>query len=98
MRRYGSMSTCRARATLPSPLTPNGSRHTSTAPQPGTSALFEWFIKPVVGRTTYADQAEAGAEIVMRTSLRWRIARPSRLVDAAATGRYRVEPGYVVPG
>jgi putative NADH-flavin reductase len=70
---------------------------TSTTPQPGGSALFEWFIKPVFGRTTYADQRRQ-EEIVMRSSLRWTIARPSRLVNAAATGTYRVEPGYVVPG
>jgi len=70
---------------------------TSTAPQPGSSAFFEWFIKPVFGRTTYADQRRQ-EEIVMRSSLRWTIARPTRLVDAAATRSYRVEPGYVVPG
>jgi hypothetical protein len=34
----------------------------------------------------------------MRSPLRWTIARPSRLVNAAATGSYRVEPGFVVPG
>jgi hypothetical protein len=34
----------------------------------------------------------------MRSPRRWTIARPGRLVNAAATGSYRVEPGYVVPG
>jgi hypothetical protein len=34
----------------------------------------------------------------MRSPLRWTIARPGRLVNAAATGRYRVQPGYVGPG
>jgi putative NADH-flavin reductase len=68
---------------------------TSTAPQPGSSAFFEWFIKPVIGRTSYADQRRQ-EQIVMRSPLRWTIARPGRLVNAAATGSYRVEPGYVV--
>jgi uncharacterized protein YbjT (DUF2867 family) len=70
---------------------------TSTAPQPGNSAFFEWFIKPVIGRTSYADQRRQ-EQIVMASPLRWTIARPGRLVDAAATRSYRVEPGYVVPG
>ncbi len=46
---------------------------TSTAPQPGSSAFFEWIIKPVFGRTTYADQRRQ-EEIVMRSSSRWTIA------------------------
>jgi len=70
---------------------------TSTAPQPGSSVFFEWVIKPVFGRTTYADQRRQ-EQIVMRSALRWTIVRPSRLVNAAATGSYRVEPGFVVPG
>src|SRR5205823_1204853 len=69
---------------------------TSAAAQPGSSAFFEWFVKPVIGRTSYADQRRQ-EQIVMRSPLRWTKARPGRLVNAAATGSYRVEPGYVVP-
>ena len=70
---------------------------TSTRPQPGSSAVFEWFVTPVLGRTHYADQRRQEA-IVMASGLRWTIARPALLVDGPATGRYRAEPGYVIPG
>ena len=70
---------------------------TSAATQPGSSVFFEWFIKPFFGRTSIADQRRQ-EQIVMRSPLRWTIARPGRLVNAAATGSYRVEPGYVVRG
>lgn len=59
---------------------------TSTTRQPGNSAFFEWVIKPVFGRTTYGDQ-RSQEDIVMRSPLRWTIARPGWLVNAATTGR-----------
>lgn len=49
---------------------------TRTAPRPSNSAFFEWFTKPLFGRTTQADQRTQD-EIVMRSSLRWTIAARS---------------------
>ena len=70
---------------------------TRTESQPGSGLVFEWVFKRGIGRTHYADQRRQ-EQIVMASSLRWTIARPARLVNAPATGSYRVERGYVVPG
>jgi putative NADH-flavin reductase len=68
---------------------------TSPSPQPNSSFVFEWFIKPVIGGTHYRGQRRQ-EEIVMASSLRWTIVRPARLVNGPPSHRYVVQPGYVV--
>ena len=60
------------------------------------SSFFERVLKPTQGRTLYADMRRMEV-IVMASDLDWTIVHPAGLVDMAATGRYHVAPGYVVP-
>jgi putative NADH-flavin reductase len=64
---------------------------------PGSPLVFEWIIKPLIGRTLYADMRRM-EELVMDSDLEWTIVRPAALVDQSAGSAYRVEPGYMVPG
>jgi putative NADH-flavin reductase len=58
--------------------------------------VFGWIIKPLFGRTLYADMRRM-EELVMRSDRDWTIVRPARLVDTPAITPYRVHEGYMVP-
>ena len=59
--------------------------------------IFGLFIKPIIGRTLYADMRRM-EEIVMASDLDWTIARPAQLVDASAVSEYHLAERYMVPG
>ena len=50
---------------------------TSPVRQPGSSAIFDWVVKPIIGRTHYADQRWQ-EQIVMGSSLRSRAVQAKR--------------------
>lgn len=55
--------------------------------------VFGRIIKPIIGRTLYADMRRM-EQIVMTSHLDWTIVRPARLIDTAEVGKYRTEEGY----
>jgi putative NADH-flavin reductase len=64
---------------------------------PAEGIVFGLIIKPLIGRTLYADMRRM-EEIVMASDLDWTIARPAQLVDAPAVSAYRVAEKYMIPG
>jgi putative NADH-flavin reductase len=69
--------------------------------QPGSDPNLPWFrqhvVKPLLLRGSYAELRRM--EIVVRQSqLDWTLVRVPRLVDGEPRGRYRVGPGYSLPG
>lgn len=69
---------------------------TSGGTHPGWDAnnplFFELLLKPIVGRTLYADMRRMEA-LILETDLDWTVLRPSRLLDTPGTGRPRVQAG-----
>jgi putative NADH-flavin reductase len=64
---------------------------------PDEGFVFGWIIKPLVGRTLYADMRRM-EDLVMRSDRDWTIVRPARLVDTPTVTPYCVHEGYMVPG
>lgn len=64
---------------------------------PDEGFVFGWILKPIVGRTLYADMRRMEA-LVTESDRDWTIARPARLVELPAAGDYHVHEGYMVPG
>lgn len=65
---------------------------------PNTPWFFEYLLKPLIGRTLYADMRRMEALVMGSSDIDWTILRPSRLVDRPASGRVRVECGqYTLP-
>lgn len=64
---------------------------------PEEGFVFGRIIKPIVGRTLYADMRRM-EEIVMKSDRDWTIVRPAELVDTPAVTPYRVAEGYLVSG
>jgi putative NADH-flavin reductase len=63
---------------------------------PNMSALVK-FILPRIFATQFAD-VRAMEQVVRASDLDWTLVRPTRLVDSAATGKYRTAPDYAPPG
>lgn len=64
---------------------------------PGEGFIFGRIIKPIVGKTTYADMRRM-EELVEESDRDWTIVRPARLFDTPAVTSYRVAQAYMVPG
>lgn len=64
---------------------------------PDEGFVFGRIVKPIFGRTLYADMRRM-EEIVMASEVDWTIARPAYLVDAPVVGDYQVAERYVIPG
>lgn len=68
---------------------------------PGKDPHAPWFltyiVKPFIVREVFKDMARM-EELVMRHPSEWTIVRPSRLVNAPATGRYRREETHCIQG
>jgi len=64
---------------------------------PQESFIFRKIIKPIVGRTLYADMARMEA-LVRESDRDWTIIRPARLFDTPTVTHYQVAQAYVVPG
>ena len=58
--------------------------------------VFGRIIKPIIGRTLYADMRRM-EQIVMASPLDWTIVRPARLINIPEVGKYRIGEGYVLP-
>lgn len=58
--------------------------------------VFGRIIKPIIGRTLYADMRRM-EQIVMASSLDWTIVRPARLINTSEIGKYRVGEAYGLP-
>jgi putative NADH-flavin reductase len=70
---------------------------TSLERDPNVPWVFERLIKPLFLKEALADLRHM--EVTVRQSgLDWTIVRALRLTDGPATGRYRVGPGYSLPG
>ena len=70
---------------------------TSLERDPHAPWVLDRLIKPLFLREALADLRHM--EVTVRQSgLDWTIVRAPRLTDRAATGRYRVGPGYTLPG
>jgi len=63
----------------------------------GEGFVFGRVIKPIFGRTLYADMRRM-EDLVMASDRDWTIVRPARLVDTSGVIPYRVQEGYMVPG
>lgn len=71
----------------------------------GTNPRFDWsegiifglLIKPIIGRTLYADM-RLMEQIVMKSDLDWTIVRPARLVHSPHVTPYRTAEAFMVPG
>lgn len=64
---------------------------------PNAPWIFDRLIKPLFFKEALADLRHM--EVTVRQSgLDWTIVRALRLTDGEATGRYRVGPGYTLPG
>jgi nucleoside-diphosphate-sugar epimerase len=74
---------------------------TSSGTSPGYDAaegfVFGRVIKPLLGRTLYADMRRMEA-LVIHSDRDWTIVRPGLLVNASAVTPYRVAEGYRIPG
>ena len=65
---------------------------------PNNPLFFEYFLKPIVGRTLYADMRRMEG-LIQGTQLDWTILRPPRLMDKPPTGRITIAPDeYSVAG
>jgi putative NADH-flavin reductase len=69
---------------------------TSPAHDASEGFVFGRIIKPIIGRTLYADMRRM-EQIVMVSSLDWTIARPARLINTVEIGKYRVAEAYGLP-
>ena len=64
---------------------------------PNTPFFFEWILKPIFGRTLYADMRRMEA-LLEDSDVDWTVLRPAQLVDTPG-GNARVEPdAYTIPG
>lgn len=63
---------------------------------PGHPWWYRTFLRPLM-RNTYNDMARMES-VVAASTLDWTFVRPGRLLDAPATGNYRVEDGTNPPG
>ncbi|HWZ19959.1 MAG TPA: SDR family oxidoreductase [Ktedonobacteraceae bacterium] len=59
--------------------------------------IFGRIIKPIFGRTAYADMPRMET-LVMNGNLDWTIVRPARLFDTPTVTHYQVAQGYIVSG
>lgn len=65
---------------------------------PREGFIFGKIIKPIVGKTTYADMFRMEM-LVMESDRDWTIVRPARLFDTpTVTTHYQVTQAYMVPG
>jgi putative NADH-flavin reductase len=64
---------------------------------PQESFIFRKIIKPIIGRTLYADMARMEA-LVKESDLDWTIIRAARLFDTSTVTHYQVAQAYIVPG
>ncbi|MCB9780932.1 MAG: SDR family oxidoreductase [Alphaproteobacteria bacterium] len=65
---------------------------------PNTPWFFQYLLKPIIGRTLYADMRRMEA-LIMASDTDWTILRPSRLMDRPSSGAVRVVPdAYTLPG
>ena len=64
---------------------------------PQEGFIFGRIIKPIVGKTTYADMFRMET-LVMKSDLDWTIVRPARLFDTPTVTHYHVAQAYMVPG
>jgi biliverdin reductase / flavin reductase len=64
---------------------------------PEQSWLHERVVKPLLQRAAYDDLRRMETS-VRQSELEWTIVRAPALVDGPARGRYRVGPGYSLPG
>lgn len=65
---------------------------------PNTPWFFELLLKPIIGRTLYADMRRMEA-LIMASETDWSILRPSRLLDAPPPGPVRLaRDAYTLPG
>jgi putative NADH-flavin reductase len=74
-----------------------GSGATNPHPDPREDFLFRRIIKPIVGRTLYADMFRMEA-LVRESDLDWTIIQPARLFDTPTVTHYQVAQAYIVPG
>jgi uncharacterized protein YbjT (DUF2867 family) len=61
---------------------------------------MSWLVKQVLPRIfakTFADVRRM-EDVIRESGLDWTLVRATRLVNGAATGRYRVSPDYAPPG
>ncbi len=72
------------------------SRGTNPVYDANEGFVFGRIIKPIIGRTLYADMRRM-EQIVMASSLDWTIVRPARLINTAEVGKYRVGEAYDLP-
>ena len=64
---------------------------------PDEGFVFGWIMKPLFGRTLYADMRRM-EDLVMHSDRDWTIVRPARLVDTPTVTAYHVHEGYMVQG
>jgi putative NADH-flavin reductase len=64
---------------------------------PQEGFIFSRIIKPIVGRTLYADMSRMEA-LVKESDLDWTIIRAARLFDTSTVTHYQVAQAYIVPG
>jgi len=71
----------------------------ATNPHPDSQEgfIFRRIIKPIVGRTLYADMSRMEA-LVKESDLDWTIIRAARLFDTSTVTHYQVAQAYIVPG
>jgi putative NADH-flavin reductase len=70
---------------------------TNPHPDPQEGFIFSRIIKPIVGRTLYADMSRMEAQ-VRESDLDWTIILPARLFDTPTNTHYQVAQAYTVPG
>jgi putative NADH-flavin reductase len=73
----------------------SGGTNPHSDPQEGF--IFGRIIKPIVGKTMYADMFRMET-LVRKSDLDWTIVRPARLFDAPTVTHYQVAQAYMVPG
>jgi putative NADH-flavin reductase len=73
----------------------SGGTNPHSDPQEGL--IFGRIIKPIFGRTTYADMSRMET-LVRKSDLDWMIVRPAGLFDTPTVSHYRVAQAYMVPG
>jgi putative NADH-flavin reductase len=52
--------------------------------------IFNWIIKPILGKTTYEDMRRM-EQLVTNSDMDWTIVRPGRLFDAQNVSSYQLE-------